>query len=646
MANALKTTSNLLGVYTNRFTGSRHIYCFILLSLLGLNTAFAANCVEVLNTTTHLHTTGYFKTHSNLSLDQVLSEARKASQNKPSLFSALPKNSISFGFDDHDYWFLLEVSRSSLNEPQFIDLKNYSASSVDIYAFDDTELRYTEHTSDTIPISERKIKSLSLRFELLPTTNTITYLINVSSINPHFVGFSIGNRDEVDVYWNINYLILLLSLGAFLSLFIYNLFIFIITKERAYIYYLIYTSSLFLFVIIAKYSYAFSNEVVIHALPIISFVNLVSMFGLIFFTISFLNIKGIKVKIIFYSLIAIQAIFSALLALSVIDTLYTIPIIVAILYTLYLSVVRYMEGYKLALIYLFSTGIGLLMIAINVFMIQGVNSIPYNVITSNLPLFSVSWDMITLSIALAYRINLLKRENQQKEYLLMMQSRQQSMGNIAGNVAHQWRQPLAALGAILSHLEAKLRYTQPTKDELLEPIHQSQEVLQHLSQTVNTFQGIFKQEDASLQQVDTMIQRVIALACDNLSDHQIKLNYTKKSDAYICVNYNEFAQVLLVLLENAQNILTLRGIKNPEINISLDQIDKEVIIKVSDNAGGILIEPVSSIFEPFVTDQEQGTGRGLFIAKMIIEKNLKGNITARNDKNGAVFTIAYCAGNL
>jgi C4-dicarboxylate-specific signal transduction histidine kinase len=100
--------------------------------------------------------------------------------------------------------------------------------------------------------------------------------------------------------------------------------------------------------------------------------------------------------------------------------------------------------------------------------------------------------------------------------------------------------------------------------------------------------------------------------------------------------------VLLVLLENAQNILTLRGIKNPEINISLDQIDKEVIIKVSDNAGGILIEPVSSIFEPFVTDQEQGTGRGLFIAKMIIEKNLKGNITARNDKNGAVFTIAYC----
>ena len=70
-------------------------------------------------------------------------------------------------------------------------------------------------------------------------------------------------------------------------------------------------------------------------------------------------------------------------------------------------------------------------------------------------------------------------------------------------------------------------------------------------------------------------------------------------------------------------------------------VGKKAHLSVEDNGGGILMTPIEKIFEPYITTKEQneGTGIGLYMAKLIIEKSMKGKLEAQNKKDGAVFTI-------
>ncbi|MCD8493540.1 MAG: ATP-binding protein [Geovibrio sp.] len=63
------------------------------------------------------------------------------------------------------------------------------------------------------------------------------------------------------------------------------------------------------------------------------------------------------------------------------------------------------------------------------------------------------------------------------------------------------------------------------------------------------------------------------------------------------------------------------------------------MIRVADNGGGIEHSAMGRIFEPYFTTRPDGQGIGLYMSKIIIEKNIKGTITARNTFEGAEFTI-------
>jgi len=80
--------------------------------------------------------------------------------------------------------------------------------------------------------------------------------------------------------------------------------------------------------------------------------------------------------------------------------------------------------------------------------------------------------------------------------------------------------------------------------------------------------------------------------------------------------------------------------KNPHIDINLNKRNNIFIIKFSDNAGGIPEEALAKIFDKsFSTKGEQGTGLGLYMSKMIVEKHFKGSIDVHNEKDGASFII-------
>jgi signal transduction histidine kinase len=67
-------------------------------------------------------------------------------------------------------------------------------------------------------------------------------------------------------------------------------------------------------------------------------------------------------------------------------------------------------------------------------------------------------------------------------------------------------------------------------------------------------------------------------------------------------------------------------------------------VTISDNAGGIDTKIVDKIFEPYFTTKEGNDGIGLYIAKMVVEKKLDGELSLMTDSQGSQFTMRFSLG--
>jgi signal transduction histidine kinase len=134
---------------------------------------------------------------------------------------------------------------------------------------------------------------------------------------------------------------------------------------------------------------------------------------------------------------------------------------------------------------------------------------------------------------------------------------------------------------------------------------------------------------------------VINLILPSLKNKGIEVILDLKCDKEISLLKNEFKQVILNLVKNAQDVLIERKVENPYILIKAFEENGKCIIEVKDNGGGIDEKIKDEIFTPYFTtkDEKNGTGHGLYMSKMIIENRLKGKIIADDDKEGAVFRI-------
>ncbi len=233
-----------------------------------------------------------------------------------------------------------------------------------------------------------------------------------------------------------------------------------------------------------------------------------------------------------------------------------------------------------------------------------------------------------------------QRTNQEK--LMMQQSKLAAMGEMIGNIAHQWRQPISEINALLMELETITRYDSLKKEHLLENIRICNEITEHMSTTISDFQNFFKptkkKEDFS---VLTACKKALAIINASLTNNKINLILDIEEDNIINGYSSEFSHAVLNIISNAKDALVLRKIKNPEIKISIKVGKTYTVIKIMDNAGGIQLKDIDTIFEPYFTTKhaKQGTGIGLYMTKMIIENNMEGFVNAKNVKNGALFTI-------
>jgi len=224
----------------------------------------------------------------------------------------------------------------------------------------------------------------------------------------------------------------------------------------------------------------------------------------------------------------------------------------------------------------------------------------------------------------------------QRERLFLQQSKIASLSEMLGNIAHQWRQPLSFISTAVTGLKIQKEFNQLEEDMFFKTIDEIEEKTQYLSKIINDFQYYLNGEKI-IKEFDTKdcIEQALGVLNDSFLQNKIEVVKELALDFKIISNENELNQVLIHILNNAKDAIIKNNIDDKSIYINSYKKDENLIIEITDNAGGIDKKILDKIFDPYFTTkhQSQGTGLGLYMTHKIVTQNLRGKIDVKNYKN-------------
>ena len=198
------------------------------------------------------------------------------------------------------------------------------------------------------------------------------------------------------------------------------------------------------------------------------------------------------------------------------------------------------------------------------------------------------------------------------------------------------------INSLFLPIEGKIALDIPfDKEEILETITKLNDITKYMSNTIDDFKNFFATNKEKIKfQLLEQINSTINIISGGLKTHNIKLDIIIQKNPEMVGFKNDYSQVLINIINNAKDILVQRNIINPYIKISIFEEKENIITTVEDNSGGIKVKPIEKIFDPFFTYEKiGGSGIGLFMSKLIIEKNMNGKFLVENSSNGAFFKI-------
>ncbi len=225
-------------------------------------------------------------------------------------------------------------------------------------------------------------------------------------------------------------------------------------------------------------------------------------------------------------------------------------------------------------------------------------------------------------------------QEKEKDTLIIQQSRLAAMGEMIGNIAHQWRQPLSAISTIASGTKLRHKNNLITDEELYESFEKIKEQTKHLSNTIDDFRDFFKHtDDNSIFNVKEIIEKSISLVEAAYNSNNIKIVFNYTQDEFLSNGRgSELSQVILNILNNAKDVLVEKNIDDRVVLIDIKQDNNVFKINIFDSAGGIDEDIKMKIFEPYFTTKHksQGTGIGLFMSSKIIKQHFNGVLNTQN----------------
>jgi len=277
----------------------------------------------------------------------------------------------------------------------------------------------------------------------------------------------------------------------------------------------------------------------------------------------------------------------------------------------------------------------------------------------------VNSELESLNKSLENKINEAVEHSRQQEQIISDQKKLADMGQMISAIAHHWRQPLNALGLTAQEFAISVERNNYDIDKIKKFDDTVMSILKNMSSTINNFGNFFKPdieetEFEALNEISNTVKLIrtqfktrsinIELQCNcghkDVKQTDLTTNTEYDSKETTIYGYlSEFRQTILNLLYNAADSIedTARGNElYGKILIQVISENEEIQISISDNGAGIRDADFDKIFNPYYTTKEEGkgSGLGLYMTKITIEKHLHGKITAANNENGgATFKI-------
>lgn len=602
--------------------------------------------------------------HGNLTLDQIGCET----------FTPYTKEkSVNFGFTKSVYWFRIDLHNLSFREDTHWWMKiDYPLlESVDMYLLDQegTLIKHQKMGSSE-PFVSRDIGTHSFIAELpLKTTSDATLLVRVKTQSSMQLPLSIFSSERLIENIEKNNFFVGIYYGIFFIVFLYNAVLFMYTRDRNYLRYILFLVSFILWQLSfdglgTKYFWGDAHWLIEHGSS--TFIAFTS-FCALYFSRHFLNtpLYAPKIDNLIYFMMIVSIFLMALSAyLPYRDVIpfnaSLAAVLPMVLLSAGLSVMRH--EYRAARFYV--AGWSSLLMATVIFAFNKFDLIPSFYGINNVQQIGSAIEMIFLSLALADRVYLLQREYidklnhlndtlrekvegalneaRVKDRLIVQQSRLAAMGEMIEQIAHQWRQPLNTLALINQDLYVKYKLGK-CDETCFDMSHDSiDEHLQYLSKTIDDFRNFYKTDKSkSFEDVGALAAEALKLSDVFLKYAKIKTHLDVLTTQKVNLTKNEMIQVFMNLLKNSHDAIIEKKIRDGEISICVEGDSNGIRVSVEDNAGGIPPSIMEKVFDIYFTtkDPEHGSGLGLHMTKYIIEESFGGKIWVENTERGSRFVI-------
>ncbi|MDQ7046753.1 MAG: sensor histidine kinase [Sulfurovum sp.] len=485
-------------------------------------------------------------------------------------------------------------------------------------------------------------------FTLLPLQEK-TFFIKIISASSMNIGITIQNISDYykssfrQIKWFAFYF------GAISIMLMYNFIIYLMTKNKSFLYYVLFHLSHMIFALALSgiaFQLFWPDTPALNKYVIPIFMSIAASFGLLF-TIYFLNLKVLIPKL--YLFLYTWVWLNFVLALTPFIFGYGISIKMVSISNLFevimlFIIVSYLAFFKKninAFFYFIAWSFFLVGVATSHF--SNIGLVPSSILTTFGFQIGSFFEALLLSIALAYYYSQLSEKHNKSKIMLMEQSRFASMGQAIGHITHQWKHPLTLLGASVTLLETIFRHDKEnTLQHLEKELPCMTHSIKHMKKTMIELSHYYsgKMESIAFSPKETINNSISLLSAKStLKNAKITMDIPKNLEI---INYEHiFSNIIIVLIDNSLD--AFKSQNDNQIQLSLISDKKKHILRYRDNAGGIKIKPIEKVFDYFVSSKgdAQGHGIGLAMVKMLVEERLDGKIRVENSDDGVVFEICF-----
>jgi len=551
------------------------------------------------------------------------------------------------------YWAKIEFKNLSNNsKTYYIQSENQFTYSIEFYFMKNNKC--VEYIQDGVihKNRERAFNSNHMTFPItLLAHEEATVFFKIRNYNKIDIAFFLRTQENLlDFYQSYN-LIEGLFFGGMLIMMLYNLFLYFLLKHSAYLYYVCYTFWLIVYFIglfgfsqryFPDYKWIFYMssgaffvsmtlfiESILHIrekLPhIYIFFKLFVSYFIIF---TLLNSIVIEMHSFLYAQIFFDLFF-------ILVPVYVVFVICSTYYLAYYQNDTVAKFYSVIWTIVSVVGLLLPLVYLNLFE----TDIPSDYIFQFLILFEV----LCFSFILAYKIKLIQQEKKNQSSLLIQQNKLASMGEMISIIAHQWRQPLSEINGIVLEIDIDNRKKKLDDQRLNRYLNEIEESTAYLSGTISDFMNFFKHDKSvNYFYISDAIHRAIKLLSLSHKKNSIEIIVEIEENIELYSYQSELIQALLILMNNSMDAMSIHKIYKPKIIINSKRDNERILITIEDNAGGIPIDIIDKIYNPYFTTKHEskGTGLGLYILAMLIEKSMEGFVNIENAHEGVISTLS------